>query len=52
MNFDSKNLSPQEPQAMIGKLHEELKLRKYSVQEPARVIGFLNLFLHKMVCHH
>ena len=20
--------------------------------EPARVIGFLNLFLHKMVCHH
>ena len=25
---------------------------KVSISEPARVIGFLNLFLHKMVCHH
>ena len=45
MNFDSKNIYVQDPQALIVKLHEELKLRKYSAQTSKLYASIIERFL-------
>ncbi|PKP51173.1 MAG: integrase [Candidatus Altiarchaeales archaeon HGW-Altiarchaeales-3] len=45
MNFKNKNLSPQERYNLIGKLIEEIKLRKYSFQTGKTYISVVKRFL-------
>lgn len=45
MNFETKNLSPQEMYSLIGKLIEEIKLRKYSFQTGKSYVSTVKTFL-------
>ncbi len=55
MNFKNKNLSPQERYNLIGKLIEEIKLRKYSFQTGKTYISVVtHIFMTKNtpLSHH
>ena len=45
MNFKNENLSPQERYDLVGKLIEEIKLRKYSFQTGKTYISVVKRFL-------